>query len=312
MKKNSLTPNKGLSLSQAQSISNLCNQRASEISNKLESINNYSKSVKVDGNLMTILNPNPIPDDVVDLLIEKAKLHACQAFLMENIQAKDSLLHNKKNSSPDFSSIEKPEEPLFKQPEGLIDEVDEEYGWSQLKLSEINEYYEAQAYASHIGQFIHKNSKLSRLRSELPTLPSVEWMEIERDKKTPVMITVHHKSEDLLIIHEELAKLHRKYEQRVNYFKSKVKNITTQKNSEISKYNSTIQKEVNNYNLNLLENHKIEMNKYQEKLKLIEKNHIEEKHGMISEVASMRISVDDRFKKIIEIFMSQLNDKEEV
>ena len=46
-KKNSLTSNKGLSLSQAQSISNLCNQRAREIESKLNGVNNYSKSVAV-------------------------------------------------------------------------------------------------------------------------------------------------------------------------------------------------------------------------------------------------------------------------
>jgi hypothetical protein len=47
MMKNSLAPNKGLSLSQAQSISNLCNQRAREISAQLSGVNNYSKSVSI-------------------------------------------------------------------------------------------------------------------------------------------------------------------------------------------------------------------------------------------------------------------------
>ena len=46
MKKNSLAKT-GLSLSQAQSISNLCNQRAGEINNILTNVNNYSKKVTV-------------------------------------------------------------------------------------------------------------------------------------------------------------------------------------------------------------------------------------------------------------------------
>ena len=42
MKKHSLST-KGLSLSQAQSISNLCNQRATDISGELNGINNVEK-----------------------------------------------------------------------------------------------------------------------------------------------------------------------------------------------------------------------------------------------------------------------------
>jgi hypothetical protein len=48
-------------------------------------------------------------------------------------------------------------------------------------------------------------------------------MNIKDGEKTPVEIKIHHNSEDLLKIHEELAALHRQYEQRVNYFKAKVK-----------------------------------------------------------------------------------------
>ena len=44
--KNSLS-SKGLSMSQAQSISNLCNQRSKEITNKLGDINNISKHLTI-------------------------------------------------------------------------------------------------------------------------------------------------------------------------------------------------------------------------------------------------------------------------
>jgi hypothetical protein len=38
-------------------------------------------------------NGNPIPTNVVELLTEKARLSATQAFLMENIKAKDELIN---------------------------------------------------------------------------------------------------------------------------------------------------------------------------------------------------------------------------
>ena len=110
MKKNSLTPNNGLSLSQAQSISNLCYQRAIEINNLLASINNASKSVEIDGKEHIIVKGRELPSNIVDLLIEKGDLHACQGFLMENIKAKDDMLNEAKNMTADLSQVKFPED----------------------------------------------------------------------------------------------------------------------------------------------------------------------------------------------------------
>ena len=84
MKNHSLR-SKGLSLSQASSISNLCNQRVTEISNVLTNVNNFSKKVNIGGEEHTIVAAKKLPENVVELLKEKAELHACQGFLMENI-----------------------------------------------------------------------------------------------------------------------------------------------------------------------------------------------------------------------------------
>ena len=239
MKKNNLTPNNGLSLSQAQSISNLCHQRALEIDAKLANLNNFKKVVTIDDKEHELQKANPIPENVVDLLVEKSKLHACQAFLMENIKAKDTQLKELRKARANVGDIEYPEHPEEVFPT-LLREVDEDWGWEQLSASELNEFMEAEAYASHIGQFIHKKSTLDRLRKELPTVASVDWMEIEAGKKTPVEIKIHetHTPEKLLEIHEKLAGLHREFEQRVNYFKAKVKNLVTKENARIAKENA--------------------------------------------------------------------------
>jgi hypothetical protein len=89
--KNSLST-KGLSMSQAQSVSNLCNQRSKEITNKLADINNVSKTLVINSETYTETQGNPMPTNVVELLTEKARLSATQAFLMENIKAKDELI----------------------------------------------------------------------------------------------------------------------------------------------------------------------------------------------------------------------------
>lgn len=314
MKKNSLVPNNGLSLSQAQSISNMCYQRALEIQNGLNKINNASKSVTVviGGSVETheTVVPNVMPKNVVELLIEKSKLHACQAFLMENIKAKDSLLKEVKSEHPEYDDlifVEKPTNIKAVQ----IPEVTEVFGWEQLSAKEMNEYHEAVAYASHIGQFIHEGSILDGLRKELPKIPAMEWMVIKDGEKTPVKINVHHTSEELHKIHEELAKLHREHEQRVNYFKAKVKNLTTKENARIAKLNSDAQNDAEKQNNDLMASYETKVKEYNEKIRSIQAEFETKRQERISEIASMRINVDSRFQETIDVFLKDMKEKEE-
>ena len=314
MKKNSLTVNNGLSLSQAQSISNLCNQRAREIESKLSGVNNYSKSVKVingaDIKEYTTVAGKPLPENVTELLIEKSKLHACQAFLMENITAKELMLREIKKSVADISSVIIPERPKIVSIDPL-ENVEEPFGWSQLSTAELNEYLEAEAYASHIGQFIHKDGTLDKLRNELPTIPSIEWMNIKDGEKTPVDIVVHHTSEGLLVAHEKLASLHRQYEQRVNYFKAKVKNITTEENARIAKINADEQNNIQKIHNNEQATYQTAMISYNEEIRSIQADFEKERQEKTKEIASMRINIDDRFQEVINIFLGKLSDKQE-
>ena len=171
--KNSLAA-KGLSMSTAQSISNLCNQRAKDITAQLADINNVAKELVIASETYIETKGNPIPSNVVELLTAKAKLSATQAFLMENIKAKDNLIDDIKS---DHFMYEVPAPKKVElTSEDLPNEVNEEWGWDQLTTAEYNEYLEAEAYASHIGQFIHKGGKLDRLRAELPTIKTLEFM----------------------------------------------------------------------------------------------------------------------------------------
>jgi len=309
MKKNSLTPNKGLSLSQAQSISNLCFQKASEIDMQLNSINNSSKKIKVDGEELTLVNGTPMPDNIIELLELKAKLHACQAFLMENIKAKDAMLNETMTTSADISDIEEPKKPdLINSHAKFLPKVNERWGWEQLCVSDINEYLESEAYAAHIGQFIHKDGVLHNLRNELKNIKPVEWMEIKSGEKTPVKVEIHHTQDKLFDIHEKLSALHRKHEQRVNYFKSIVKNLVTNENARIAKHNTEIQIETEALNQKMNSEYKIAMDEYTEKIKTIQNEFEIERQKRIKEIVSMRISVDERFQKIIDMFLSEIKD----
>lgn len=305
MKKNSLTPNNGLSLSQAQSISNLCHQRAGEISSKLASVNNASKSVEVDGKEHITVKGRELPSDVVGLLKEKAELHACQGFLMENIKAKDAMLLEAKRMQADTSAVKFPEDWKSEDPK-ILSQVGEDWGWEQLTVGEVNEFTEADAYAAHIGQFIHEGSILDTLREELPNIPDIEWMTIKDGIKSPVKINVHHTPDQLLKVHEELAALHRGYEQRVNYFKAKVKNLVTEENARIAKLNADAQTEAEKVNKDRYNQYQVAFAKATEEVKTLKAEFEKTRQARIKEIASMRISVDPRFQKTVDTFLSQL------
>jgi len=301
--KNSLS-SKGLSMSQAQSISNLCNQRAKEITNKLADVNNVSKTLVINSETYTETQGNPMPANVVELLIEKARLSATQAFLMENIKAKDELI--KKIQYDEFEyNVDAPERPkTFKK--DLPSLVDENWGWSQLTTAEYNEYLEAEAYASHIGQFIHKGGKLDKLRAELPTIKTLEFMEIEVGKKTPMKVSIHHTSEHLLELHEQLAALHREYEQKVNYFKAKVKNSVTTENARIAKERADIQAEVNEINSKQDVEYKNAYDKWASEYKKASEEFEENRQKRIQEAANLKIDVAERFQPVVDMFLKQL------
>ena len=305
MKRNSLAST-GLSMSQAQSISNLCNQRSKDITAKLSDINNASKTINIDKEDHDLEVGKPLPENAVELLKDKARLHATQAFLMENTKAKDALINEIKGERFDYElGNPGPLRESSVQPD-IQSQVAEDWGWDQLSTLEYNEFIEAEAYASHIGQFIHRGGTLDRLRTELPKIQTLEFMEIEKDKKTPVKINAHHKSEDLLKTHEELAALHRGYEQRVNYFKSKVKNAVTKENARISKINADAQAEANEKNALLMNEYSKKKETWLAEYKKASLDFETARQNRIGEAVNLKIQVDARFQPVVDEFLKQL------
>ena len=303
MRRNSLAP-KGLSMSQAQSISNLCNQRSRDISFKLRDINNVEKTLKIGEDTYTETQGKKMPENVIDLLNDKARLHATQAFLMENIKAKEEALDAIRGRYFHYE-VEAPLCGMLESPV-LLKPVDENWGWNQLTVSEYNEYLESEAFASHIGQFIHKGGKLDLLRSELPNIKTLEWIEVEAGKKTPLKVSVHHTAEELGDLHEKLAELHRKHEQRVNYFKAKVKNMVTSENARIAKENAQAEATCNEKNQKVLEAYNKQKEEWQGNYRKASHLFEEERQKEIEAVAALRIAVDPRFQPVIDMFLKDV------
>jgi hypothetical protein len=294
---------KGLSMSQAQSISNLCNQRALEIQRELESYNVCSKSIVVGRESYSLVDAYPMPSAILELLKEKGRLHATQAFLMEATKSKTAELERLQYTSFDTSHIVRPQFQDIEEPV-ILNNVPEAWGWTQLTATEYSEYLEAEAFASHLGQFIHKNGKLSSMRSDVANLPSIEWMTVKDGEKTPVKINKHHSSIELLNIHEQIASAHRTYEQRVNYFKAKVKNLVSDENARIQKVNSDLWAQ---YDAIMDRESEIRSKAFESYRNQVQKETADfnaAREQQIKDTAALRISVDPRFQHVIDTFIT--------
>lgn len=184
--------------------------------------------------------------------------------------------------------------------------VEEAWGWQQLISVQLAEYWEAEAYASHVGQFIHKDSKLDKLRKELSTIKTLEWIVIEDGKKTPLVVKVHHTSEQLLQVYNELATLHRGYESRVNFYKALVKNSVTEENAKIAKENQLGLSIVAAKNTALRNQYETAVQLWEDNA-LIEKQKFEETRTLeIQGVVNLRIQIEPRFQDTVDQYLKML------
>lgn len=300
MKQNSLSV-KGLSMSQAQSVSNLCNQEATEIARKLHNLNNCSKKLIINEVEYITQDAAKMPTDIVELLTRKGALHACQAFLMENIKAKESLMDENERAMFHWDVAE-PNRFQRELPH-LKPNVDEDWGFDQLSTEEVNEYYEVESLAAHYGQFIHKEGILDKLRKQLTNRATLEWEIIEHGKKTPVKLTYHNTPEELLRTHNEIAELHRKAEMRVNYFKAKVKNLVSQENADIAEYNGIEKSRVKAINEKTSAEFTQEQTNWIAQREIQESEFETKRNIKMKELASLRINIPERFKPIVDEFM---------
>lgn len=295
-------------MSQAQSVSNLCFQRASEITNKLEGINNASKKFNHNGKDYNWVEGKPLPTDVKDLVLERALLHATQGFLMTHIKLKDRILSDLRSKRFTSENLP-PEKPEMVYPE-LLPSVGEDWGWEQLSADESCELLEQEALAAHIGQFIHKGSVLAKLRAELPGIPVIEFIEMKEGEKTPVEVTPHHTPEQLHTLHEELASLHRKYESRVNYFKAKMKNLITLENARIAQENGVRQAEAKKVNDERMAEYQKQTSLWAEAIKVESHAFEKQRQEDIAATAALRIQVDHRFKKLVDEFLPETSNED--
>lgn len=302
----------GLSMTLAQSISNLLNQRANMLVNQLTTANNATKTIKVDGDTYVFQVGKPLPDDAIQVLLEVAQLRATQAFLMENIKGKAALLTEIKQSQLAF-----PLEPPVRAPYAVgvyRHTMTEEEGLNELSVAEASDFLEVEAYAAHIGQFIHAKTPLDILRADLAKAQPMEWhtigMNTPSAKQVPVHVERHHSEAQLLALHTKLAGLHRRYEQRVNYFKTKVKNLVTEYNAQVARDNAVEEGRVNTVNAGINEAYGAAMGAYNGAYNLALQAFEAERQEKVLAASNLKIAVGPRFQEVITQFKQLLEPEQ--
>ena len=304
---------KGLSMSQATSVANLCHQRSNEINQQIIVFNNASESVTLNNELIIMVKARPMPEDIFALLTTKAELVSLQAYLMEAVKTKNNWI-KKLQEDKYIIPVEliAPEMERVEYPTDIEASVSEEWGWEQLNLSEITDFLIAEAKASQLGQFIHKDGILDKLRKDLATLPDMKWL----DKyvgggvtSLPVKIEKHHKAEDLLAFHEKFAMAHREAEMKVNYYKAKIKNLTSLKNAEIAKSNGDKMATYNEKSAaaqNLYtQQSNFFLNEVKKGKQLFEKTRLDE----IRRVSALKIQIPLELQNTLDLFMDKVKEK---
>lgn len=296
----------GLSMSKAQSISNICNQRAKYIDSLLTNVNNVSKHFKQsDGEIYMKQIGKPLPVNVLELLNDKSSYHALQAYLMEAVKYKDNLLEIEKYNSFKTELIF-PLTPNYI-PTTSIKEVDEKWGWEQLSEKEYCEYLEAETYASHIGQYFHRGGVLDNLRKNYNSDLELSFIELKKDEKIPITSTPNHTEKYLIDLHENLANVHREFEQKVNYYKSKVKNLVSNKNIEISKINSDILTKAEVANKKLRQEYNELVNDYNTKLSIESLDFNKNKEIELKRISSLKIKIPTNLQPTVDKLLKDNN-----
>ena len=95
------------------------------------------------------------------------------------------------------------------------------------------------------------------------------------------------------------------YEQRVNYFKAKVKNLVSEKNAAIQKQNADMSAEYAKQEKLFNEEYKVAFDAYNAQIMVETMNFNAQRELDIKETAALRIQVDPRFQSVIDLFLNE-------
>ena len=223
---------KGLTTAEANYTANIIKELCERISNEIKQLTLFKGTLNFQGK-QTEYNKVYKVENLEEKCLEEGNLYALSAWLREAIKAKEALLKQVENDNFDISLLN---EVNYGKAISLLTEDEVKYS---LPINELAEYLAYEAKAAHIGKKVHPNGIFEQWFNMIKNTPKVQINEINKDYIVEFDQVVDEK--DLYQTYFTLQKEYREAEQKVNYYKAKVKNLLNEKNQEINQKNRALQ-----------------------------------------------------------------------
>jgi len=223
---------KGLTTAEANYTANIVKELCERISNDIKQLSLFKGTLNFQGKQAEYNKVHKV-ENLEEKCLEEGNLYALSAWLREAIKAKEALLKQVENDNFDISLLN---EVNYGKSTSLLTEDEVKYS---LPINELAEYLAYEAKAAHIGKKVHPNGIFEQWFNEIKNTPKVQITEINKDYIVEFDQVVDEK--DLYQIYLTLQKEYREAEQKVNYYKAKVKNLLNEKNQEINQKNRALQ-----------------------------------------------------------------------
>lgn len=223
---------KGLTTAEANYTANIIKELCERISNEIKQLTLFKGTLNFQGK-QTEYNKVYKVENLEEKCLEEGNLYALSAWLREAIKAKEALLKQVENDNFNISLLN---EVNYDKATSLLTEDEVKYS---LPINELAEYLAYEAKAAHIGKKVHPNGIFEQWFNMIKNTPKIQINEINKDYIVEFDQVVDEK--DLYQVYFTLQKEYREAEQKVNYYKAKVKNLLNEKNQEINQKNRALQ-----------------------------------------------------------------------
>lgn len=223
---------KGLTTAEANYTANIIKELCERISNEIKQLTLFKGTLNFQGK-QTEYNKVYKVENLEEKCLEEGNLYALSAWLREAIKSKEALLKQVENDNFDISLLN---EVNYGKATSLLTEDEVKYS---LPINELAEYLAYEAKAAHIGKKVHPNGIFEQWFNMIKNTPKIQINEINKDYIVEFDQVVDEK--DLYQVYFTLQKEYREAEQKVNYYKAKIKNLLNERNQEINQKNRALQ-----------------------------------------------------------------------
>jgi len=252
---------KGLTSSAANHQANMVKEQMQFIASDLDRTNGYTSTVFVKDKNVRLDNFTQIPN-LSEISIKEGVYYGLSAWLREGITAKETAISIINSTNVNLFPIENEKEliDIEESPE-LKEVVLKQYtlddALNELSLKERQEYLAVEASSAHLGKKLHPNSgttnaaqsrsigsivkkdgKILELKNQLNNFRETSLTEYSlggNTKETCVITnTALYERDDILKLFLQLQEQHRSFEERLNFYKAKLKDKMASKNIEFT------------------------------------------------------------------------------